>query len=319
MNKQSETMEMDKALVEKLLLYSHDELTRIRNARTFSYFIKIALVLGVLFIAYFVGDTQSKTAQGDQNKPHLAYVEIYGPIASGQLADSSRLIPSLHEAFEDPLSKAVALRINSPGGSPVQAGQIYKEINLLRKKHPDKPIYAVIEELGASAAYYIASAADKIYVDPASMVGSIGVITAGFGYSSLMEKVGIERRVLTSGSNKSLLDPYQPVDEKVKGYWREMLSEIHGQFIVAVKEGRGDRLDIDYPELFSGLIWTGTKSIKIGLADEIGSMASVSRGTLGELNMVNYTPAPDFLKQLVDKTHAMVSTLKYSSMTPELF
>ncbi|MBT7044779.1 MAG: S49 family peptidase [Gammaproteobacteria bacterium] len=314
-----ETLELDRSLVEELLLYSNNELTRIRRNRIINYFVKGGLVVGVLMIAYFIGGTNISGAMGDKHKPHLAYVEIYGPIASGQLADTNRLIPSLHKAFKDPLSKAVALRINSPGGSPVQAGQMYKEINNLKEKYPDKPLYAVIEELGASAAYYIASAADKIYVDPASMVGSIGVISAGFGYSDVMEKVGVERRVLTSGTNKSLLDPYLPIDPKVVDYWKEMLNEIHGQFIAAVKEGRGDRLKADYPDLFSGLIWTGQKSIEIGLTDEVGSMASVSRATVDNLNIVNYTPSPDLLKQLVDSTHAMVSAAKYSMMTPQLY
>jgi len=319
MSGNAQTVELDKGLVEELLLHSHKELKRQRKSRIFNYFLKSLLVVGFFGIAYYVGGGNISSGQGDKNKPHVAFVEIYGPIMSGQLADADRLIPALHAAFNQPLAKAVALRINSPGGSPVHAGRLYNEINELQMQHPDIPVYAVIEDLGASAAYYIASAADKIYVDQASMVGSIGVISSGFGYSEVMEKIGVERRVMTAGSNKALLDPYLPKDPKVQAYWKQMLAEIHEQFIGAVKEGRGDRLQSEYPDLFSGLVWTGAKSIEIGLTDSLGSLTSVSRDTIGNVNNVNYTPAPDLLKQLANKTQAQLTALKYEMSIPTLF
>ncbi|MBL4607582.1 MAG: S49 family peptidase [Pseudomonadales bacterium] len=311
------TVELDRELVAKLLTHSHDELTRLRRNRIFNYFLKGGLFIGFFVLAYFIGGSNYK--QGDKNEPHIAFVEIYGPIMSGQLADADRLIPALHNAFLNPLSKAVALRINSPGGSPVHAGRLYQEINILKEKYPEKKVFAVIEDLGASAAYYIASAADEIYVDQASMVGSIGVITSSFGYSKVMESVGIERRVLTAGTNKALLDPYLPSDAKVQTYWKGMLNEIHKQFITAVTEGRGDRLNTEYPELFSGLVWTGAKSVEIGLADDLGSLQSVSRDTIGKVNIVNYTPSPDWLKKLASQTTAQLTAIRYEALTPTLF
>jgi len=309
-------VELPKSVVNELLLHSHKELRYQRRSRIFGYFLKGFLVIAFFIMAYVIGGSNTGGKQGDKNKPHVAFVEIYGPIMSGQLADADRLIPALQQAFKEPLVKSIALRINSPGGSPVHAGRLYHEINELQKQYPDKPVYAVIEDLGASAAYYIASAADKIYVDQASMVGSIGVISAGFGFNEIMSKIGVERRVLTSGSNKALLDPYLPSDPKVQSYWKDMLAEIHEQFIAAVKEGRGNRLNIDYPDIFSGLVWTGAKSIEIGLTDGIGSLTSVSRDTINSVNLVNYTPAPDFLKQLANKTQANLTALKYELASP---
>lgn len=317
--KSHERIEIDRTLIKELLLHSNKELRRQRRGRLFNYVFKGLFILSFIGIAYFLGGNGIGQSHGNKHKPHVAYIEIYGPIMSGQLADADRLIPALHRAFKDINSKAIALRINSPGGSPVHAGRLYNEVNQLQDQYPSKPVYAVIEDLSASAAYYIASSADRIFVDQASMVGSIGVISSGFGFNEIMKKVGIERRVLTSGTNKALLDPYLPADPKVQGYWKEMLSEIHEQFISAVKDGRGDRLNDEYPGLFSGLIWTGSKSIDIGLADSLGSLTSVSRDTIGEVNMVDYTPAPDLFKQLASQTHAQLATLKYSLSIPTLF
>lgn len=317
--KAEETIALPKAMVESLLLQPFQEMKRQRRSRILSYVLKGALAIAFVGLAYFLGEGKVGFSQGDKHKPHVAFVEVYGPIMSGQLADADRLIPAIDQAFEEPLAKAVVLRINSPGGSPVHAGRMYDEIKQLRKQHPDKHVYAVIEDLGASAAYYIASAADKIYVDKASLVGSIGVISEGFGYDRIMEKVGIDRRVMTSGAHKALLDPYLPTDPQVESYWKQMLGEIHKQFISAVEDGRGERLHKDYPDLFSGLVWTGSKSIEIGLADSLGSLTSVSRDTVGEVNAVNYTPSPDFLKQLASQTHAQLASLKYELMTPTLY
>ena len=313
-----ETIEMDKLIVNELLMASHHHLRFHRRTRYLRWAFKALVFVGFFVGAFFIGGANVGFGVGDKNKPHLAYVELYGPIMSGQLADVDRLIPALHKAFNDPLSKAVAIRINSPGGSPVHAGRMYDEIRLLQDKFPDKPVYAVIEDLGASAAYYIASAANKIYVDKASMVGSIGVITSGFGYDKIMSKAGVERRVLTAGSNKGLLDPYSPLDPGIESYWKDMLGEIHEQFISAVKVGRGERLSVETEGLFSGLIWTGAKSVNIGLADELGSMPSVSRDTIGVVNMVDYTPAPDLLKRFANQSRAQISAFMVESSTPVL-
>lgn len=313
-----QTIEMDKDLVRDLLLHSHQELKRQRRGRYINFGLKALFVVGFLLLAYALGGAKS-LSKGDKHKPHIAFVEIYGPIMSGQLADADRLIPALHKAFKEPLSKAVALRINSPGGSAVHAGRLYSEINQLQTQYPDKPVYAVIEDLGASAAYYIASSTDKIFVDQASMVGSIGVISSSFGFNELIDKVGIERRVFTAGANKALLDPYLPIDPQLQDYWKGMLGEIHEQFKAAVVEGRGDRLNPNYPDLFSGLVWTGSKSVEIGLADELGSLTSVSRDTIGQVNMVNYTPPPDFLKQLANQTTAQIEALGYKLSSPRLY
>lgn len=314
-----EKIELDKKLVTELLQSSHAELRRQRRDRYMGLGFKVLLFVGFFVAAYFVGGASIGSGKGDKHKPHVAFVEVYGPIMSGQLADADRLIPALHEAFNSPLSKAVAIRINSPGGSPVHAGRMYSEINELKAQFPDKPVYAVIEDLGASAAYYIASSADKIYVDQASMVGSIGVITSSFGFDQLMNKVGVERRVLTAGSNKGLMDPYLPLDPKIEGYWKNMLAEIHEQFIQAVKTGRGERLKADTPEIFSGLVWTGAKSVEIGLADQLGSLPTVSRDTIGEVNTVNYTPPPNLFKHFSNQANALVKAWQLEAATPALF
>lgn len=315
----SETIQMNRKLMEDILLESQRELRRHRRGKYFGWLSKSVLFIGLLSLAFFLGHHPMGIGDGDRSKPHVAFVEVYGPIMSGQMADADRLIPALEEAFKDPQSKAIALRINSPGGSPVQAGRMYNEINDLKKQYPAKRVFAVIEDLGASAAYYIASAADDIYVDQASMVGSIGVISEGFGFTDIMSKVGVERRVLTSGENKALLDPYLPVPKELEAYWKSMLSDIHQQFIGSVKRGRGDRLHLDTPGLFSGLVWTGAKSIEIGLTDKLGSLMSVSRDTIGEVNVVNYTPSPDFLKRIASSTHAQLASMKYELLTPTLF
>lgn len=312
-------VELDADVVRELLLYPQKEMKRKSRWKKATWVMRIGAVIAVFGIVITLGGAGVGFNQGDKYKPHVAFVEVYGPIMSGQLADADRLIPSLHQAFNEPLSKAVVLRINSPGGSPVHAGRIYSEIEELRAEFPDKPVFAVIEDLGASAAYYIASATDKIYVDQASMVGSIGVITAGFGFTDVMKKIGVERRVITAGKNKAFLDPYLPKTEAIDIYWKDMLSEVHQQFITAVKKGRGDRLNAGYPDLFSGLVWSGTKSIEIGLTDDYGSLSSVSRDTLGEVNNVNYTPAPDFFKAIVDKTQASLSALMIQSQSPVIY
>jgi protease IV len=232
-------------------------------------------------------------------KAHTALIDVQGVISADDSSADS-VISSLQDAFDDNKTRGVILRINSPGGSPVQAGQIYDEIKRLRAKHPDIPLHAVVDDICASGGYYVAAAADNIYVDKASIVGSIGVLMDGFGFTKTMEKLGVERRLLTAGENKGFLDPFSPVDEKQQQYAKKMLEEIHGQFIGVVKEGRGKRLK-DTPELFSGLVWSGEASIELGLADGLGSVESVARDVIKAEEVVDFTYRPGFAERLASR------------------
>lgn len=276
-------------LLEKLVLQQGQEQ---RRARRWGIFFKF-LMFAYLFIALVVfspgaWDTQDAPSP---SKPHTALVDVNGMIMPDGEVDADKMAKGLRRAFKAEHSKAVMLRINSPGGSPVQSGTIYREIKRLRLKYPDKKVYAVITDVGASGAYYIAAAADEIYADPASLVGSIGVISEGFGFVGGMEKVGVERRVITSGENKAFLDPFSPLDPKHKQFFSGVLGNVHQQFITAVKDGRGDRLK-DTPEIFSGLVWSGEQALPLGLIDGYGSPGSVAREVIKAEKIVDYTLRP---------------------------
>jgi len=238
------------------------------------------------------------------NGPHTALIEIRGEIAADSEASAQYLLGSLRSAFEDQGARAVVLLINSPGGSPVQAGIINDEIHRLRALH-DKPVYAVVEEACASAAYYIAAAADRIYVDKASIVGSIGVLMDGFGFTGLMDKLGVERRLLTAGANKGFLDPFSPQNAVHRAYAQQMLNEIHSQFIEVVRKGRGERLK-ETPELFSGLAWSGQKAVALGLADDFGSLDQVARDVVKAEDIVDYTQHENVASRLAKRFGAGV-------------
>ncbi|MBI5269573.1 MAG: S49 family peptidase [Burkholderiales bacterium] len=235
---------------------------------------------------------------------HTALVEVRGEIAVDSEASAELLVSSLRTAFEDENAKAVVLRINSPGGSPVQAGIINDEILRLKAKHKKK-VYAVVEEICASGAYYIAVAADQIYVDKASLVGSIGVLMDGFGFTGLMDKLGVERRLLTAGEHKGMLDPFSPADPQETAYAKAMLDQIHGQFISVVREGRGERLK-ETPETFSGLFWNGEEAVKQGLADDFGNLDFVAREVVGAENVVDYTPQENVAERLAKRFGASI-------------
>lgn len=259
-----------------------------RRARRWSIFFRLfALLLAIFAVLSLIA------LVGVGEKVCLdqctAVIRIDGEIERSGRANAERLIEGLQQAYDTPRVKGVVVVINSPGGSPVQAGQIFDEMRRLRAKQPDKPTYAVVEELAASGGYYVAAGADRIYVDKASIVGSIGVIMEGFGAQGALEKLGIERRVITAGENKSFLDPFQPLDPKQVQYVRTMLGDVHQQFIAAVRAGRGDRLK-EAPELFSGLVWTGQRAIELGLADEIGSVDYVAREVIKAQEIVDFTP-----------------------------
>ncbi|HEX4918925.1 MAG TPA: S49 family peptidase [Limnobacter sp.] len=285
----------ERKLLEKLASESLIEQRRKRRWGIFFKFLGFAYV-GVLIASI----TGYATAPALEVTRHTALVELDGVIASDTLASADRINSSLRAAFESTESVGVILRINSPGGSPVQAGLINDEIQRLRAQYPNKPLYAVVEEVCASGGYYVAAAADKIYVDKASLVGSIGVIMNGFGFTEAMKKLGVERRLITAGENKGFLDPFSEQDPYQTEFARQMAEEIHQQFIAEVKEGRGEKLKSN-PELFSGLVWTGAKSIELGLADEIGSIDMVARDVLKAENILDYTEQDSFAERFAKR------------------
>jgi protease-4 len=244
----------------------------------------LAYLVAVLVLVVDWGVTPEKLADGK----HTALINIRGTIDATGDASAEKINGALQSAFEDKGTVGVILRINSPGGSPVQSGIVNDEIQRLRGKYPAIPLYVVVEDICASGGYYIASAADKIYVDKASIVGSIGVLMDGFGFTEAMNKLGIERRLLTAGENKGFLDPFSPQDQKQKQHAQLLLGEIHQQFINVVRKGRGKRLQ-ETPEMFSGLMWTGAQSIKMGLADDFGTVDSVARDVIKAEDVLDYS------------------------------
>lgn len=236
--------------------------------------------------------------------PHTALVEVRGEIASDAEANADNLMTALRSAFEDQGARAVVLRVNSPGGSPVQAGLVNDEILRLKALHKKK-VYAVCEEMCASAAYYIAVAADQIYVDKASMVGSIGVLMDGFGFTGVMDKFGVERRLMTAGENKAMLDPYSPRNPQHEAYAQAMLDQIHKQFIDVVKTGRGKRLKDD-PTTFTGLFWNGQQAVNLGLADHLGSLDGVARDVVKAEEVIDYTQKSNLAERLAKRFGAAI-------------
>ncbi|MCW5671750.1 MAG: S49 family peptidase [Hydrogenophaga sp.] len=271
----------ERATLEKLVFATIREQQSARRWKMFSRLLWLALFGAVAWFLYSSNTTTTVST------PHTAVVDIKGEIASGAEASAEYVVASLRSAFEDEGAQAVVLLINSPGGSPVQAGIINDEITRLKGLH-GKKVYAVVEETCASAAYYIAAAADDIYVDKASLVGSIGVLMDGFGFTGLMDKLGIERRLMTAGANKAMLDPFSPQDEAQKAYIQTMLGQIHAQFIEVVKKGRGDRLK-ENGDTFSGLVWNGQQAVALGLADGLGNLDFVAREIVKAEEIVDYT------------------------------
>ncbi|MEG1042480.1 MAG: S49 family peptidase [Pseudomonas sp.] len=287
-------------LLEKTLLAGVQEQRRARRWGIFFKLLTFAYLFGIL--ALFT-PLMGVDKAASRSVSHTALVEVRGMIADQEPASADNIVSGLREAFKDSKTKAVILRINSPGGSPVQSGYIYDEILRLRAEYPQIKLYAVISDLGASGAYYIASAADQIYADKASLVGSIGVTAAGYGFVGTMEKLGVERRTYTAGEHKAFLDPFQPQKPEETEFWQGVLETTHKQFIASVKQGRGDRLkDKEHPELFSGLIWSGEQALALGLVDGLGSAGYVAREVVGEKELVDFTveesPFDRFSKRL---------------------
>jgi protease-4 len=282
----------ERSVLEKLAFATLEEQ---RSARRWKIFFRFAFLLVMLLMA--IGLLTPSKAIQDVAGEHTALVQLEGEIAPGTMAAADVIVESLRAAFESVGSKAVVLRINSPGGSPVQAGIINDEIQRLKALHK-KPLYVVVDEICASGGYYVAAAGDQIFVDKASLVGSIGVLMDGFGFTGLMDKLGVERRLLTAGKNKGFLDPFSPQNDQHKAHVEGMLKEIHDQFITVVKQGRGDKLKVQNGELFSGLIFTGEKSVVIGLADAFGSVDSVARDVVKAERLVDYTLQEGVLDRL---------------------
>jgi protease-4 len=274
----------ERGVLERLLL-AH--LTEQRRSRRWGLFFKF-LGMAWLFLVFFMLVDQID-GEFVSTSPHTALVDLNGEIGGDGGVSADLLNGALNTAFDDKHTKAVVLRINSPGGSPVQAGQVCDEIKRLREKHPKIPLYVVVDDICASGGYYIAAAADKIFVDKASLVGSIGVLMDGFGFTEGMKKLGVERRLLTAGENKGFLDPFSPVQPIQETHARVMLDEIHQQFIQTVRKGRGKRLK-ETPDMFSGLVWSGARSVELGLADALGSLDYVAREIVKVEDIVDYTP-----------------------------
>jgi len=298
----------ERDVLEKLAFAALDEQRANRRSRLWARLSWMALIAVVVVIGLDFG----RSNKGGST-PHTALVEIKGEIASGGEASAELVVSSMRSAFEDTGALAVVLLINSPGGSPVQAGIINDEILRLKAKY-NKPVYAVVEESAASAAYYIAVAADQIYVDKASIVGSIGVLMDGFGFTGLMDKLGVERRLMTAGDNKGFLDPFSPQTDKQRQYAQAMLNQIHQQFITVVRKGRGDRLK-ETPEMFSGLFWNGQQAVELGLADDLGNVDFVAREVVKAEDIVDYTRRDNVAERLVKRFGAAIgSGMSYGAL-----
>ncbi len=296
--------EWERGVLEKLAMSAIQEQ---RRARHWGIFFKV-LTFAYLFIILFLfmgwlekGETALSTGK------HTALVEMFGVISPDSAASADNVIPSLQEAFKDKGTQGVILRINSPGGSPVQAGQINDEIRRLRAKYPAIPLYVVVEDICASGGYYVAAAADKIFVDKASLIGSIGVLMDGFGFTGTMAKLGVERRLITAGKNKGFMDPFSPSKPSDEAYVRQMLAEVHQQFINVVKQGRGKRLK-ETPDIFSGLVWNGQKGVELGLADGYGSLESVARDVIKAEKIVDFTTKENLADRLAKRFGAGVAS-----------
>jgi len=307
----SRTETWERATIKEL---ANGALVEQRRSRRWSLFFRFLLVAYIGFVTlmafrnHLFPDTTSTT-------DHTAMLAMSGAIAAdGDGITAQGVLPSLRKAFKDDSAKAVVLSINSPGGSPVQSGIIYDEIVRLRAEYPDKKLYAVVQDMAASGGYYIASAADEIYVDKASIVGSIGVVTNGFGFVGTMEKLGVERRMITAGENKGMLDPFSPSRESDVEHMRTLVADIHEQFKSVVRQGRGDRLKED-DQIFTGKFWTGEQAIKLGLADGLGSVDYVAREIVGVEEVIEYGPK----KSLLDQLASQIGVSFYHSVKTDMF
>jgi protease-4 len=299
----------ERGLIEKL---ATEALKEQRRARRWGIFWKLLVFVYVTVVIVLAIDW--KEVADTKSAKHTALIDVRGLIGPGTDSSADKVMLALQAAFKDKNTQGVVMRINSPGGSPVQAQSIFDEMKRLRQKHPEIPLYVVVEDLCASGGYYVAAAADKIYVARGSIVGSIGVRMDSFGVVGLMEKLGVESRLITAGKNKALLDPFQPIDESHRQIVVGLVDEIHNQFIKAVKDGRGKRLK-ETPEMFSGLIWTGAKSVELGLADGFGGLDYVAREVVKAEDIVDYTQKENLAEKFARRfgAGAMAALLEFSA------
>ncbi len=309
-NKSNSGWERD--LIEKIALASITEQTRARR-----WGIAFKSLLFVYLFAIFGVTVYPKLGEhhGSAGEDHTAIIDLVGQIAEDKDTNADSLIEGLRNAVEDKHTKGIILHANSPGGSPVQSAYVYDEIRRIKKEHPTLPIYTVVSDMCASGCYYIASASDKIFVNPASLVGSIGVLMDGFGFVDGMQKLGVERRLLTAGSHKAMLDPFTPRKENETLYMQNLLNQVHQQFINAVKTGRGSRLK-ESPEMFSGLVWSGEEGVKLGLVDEFATQKEVAKNLIGAENEVNFTPQERLLDRLAGRLGASFGQAISSFLQP---
>jgi protease-4 len=292
----------ERAALERIALASLQEQRRSRRWGIFFKLVGFIYLFALLFVALgWLGKRD-----GVSPARHTAVVEINGVIGADQPGSAENITAGLQEAFKDKATQGVVLRINSPGGSPVQSAQINDEIRRLREKYPNTPLYAVVEDICASGGYYVAVASDKIFVNESSIVGSIGVLMDGFGFASVLDKLGIERRLLTAGENKGFMDPFSPLEPEQKAHAQKMLDAIHQQFIKVVREGRGERLK-ETPDTFSGLMWTGQESIEMGLADALGSVQYVAREVIKAEDLVDFTPRENIAERVAKRFGAAMA------------
>ncbi|MBF0399730.1 MAG: S49 family peptidase [Magnetococcales bacterium] len=293
-----ESRARERAALEAILLEQLKEQKRVRRGKN-GFRLFLALLLSAVFWINTADQWRSGELQAiSHNKKHTAVVDIRGPILAATNNSSENIIKGLGKAFEDPDTAGVVIRINSPGGSPVQSGQVYDEIIRLRQQFPKMPFFAVLEDVCASGGYYIAAAAPLVYADKATLVGSIGVIMQGFGFQETLNKLGMESRLITSGKNKAFLNPFGPVNDTEKAHAQSLLDTIHKQFVEAVRKGRGDRLKAAKTELFEGLIWTGEEAVALGLVDGLGSTQWVARELIKQEQMVNFTQKNDWINRI---------------------
>ena len=286
----------EKNVLEKLVFSAIEEQRKARRWGVFFKLMAFAYLSVVLAMVVYPGFE----AEMNTDKQHTAVIDVLGIIAEGEAANADAIIKGIRDAVKDKNTKGIILNINSPGGSAVQSAYVYDEIRRQKTEHPEMLIYAVVGDMCASGGYYIAAASDKIFVSQASIIGSIGVLMNGFGFTSVLDKLGVERRLLTAGEHKAMLDPFSPMKEQEAKHMQSLLDQVHQQFISAVKQARGTRLK-ESPEMFSGLVWTGEEGVRLGLADDFGSVDSVSRELFGTEHKLNFTPQERFIDRLAGK------------------
>ena len=290
----------EREVIEKLALAAVTEQTRARRWSVFFKSLMFAYLIAIFGVAMY---PTIKQDMGGNSKDHTAVIDVVGVIAEDKDSNAADIIESLRDAVKDKHTKGIILHSNSPGGSPVQSAYVYEEIRNIKKEHPDLPVYAVVSDICASGCYYIASASDKIFVNQSSLIGSIGVLMDGFGFVDVMQKLGVERRLLTAGAHKAMLDPFSPPKEDETKYMQGLLDQVHQQFISAVKAGRGDRLK-ETPDMFSGLVWTGEAGVKLGVADGFGNDDHVAKDIIGAEKLVDFTQQGRLIDKIAGKLGA---------------